>query len=157
MNVSKRLSVWEYGSEVVAAIFVYALLSLTMGQAALTQWVPDRKTDVINMLGLLLVATGFCFAAFIAVLCVDFGAKLRKFGQAKLYAAAFATPPIALIVTIIVFEFVSRDTTLSKIALVLAIYCVLSTITMFKNIIDLVGLWQAVEKARVTRTHQKRE
>jgi dipeptide/tripeptide permease len=125
----------------------------------MARWFFERKADLVSALGFGLAATGLCFAAFIAVLCTDFGTKLRRFDQAKAYTAAFATPPIALVITIILFEFISsaNDRIVSGIAAVLAVYCALITVTMFKNVIDLVGLWQAVDKAKITRERQKEE
>jgi hypothetical protein len=152
MKLPRHLAVWEYLSEAVASLLLYLIALIRLSPHRIAKWLFESHSDIGGMITGALALTGFAFAAFIAILVTDFGTKLRKFGQAKAYTIAFAIPPIANVASLIALVFVrnANSTAAGSFALLLIIYSVISTLTMLKNFIGLVGMWEALEKARST-------
>jgi membrane protein YdbS with pleckstrin-like domain len=152
MKLPRHLAVWEYLSEAVASLLLYLIALMRLTPHRIAKWLFESHSDIGGMIAGALALTGFAFAAFIAILVTDLGTKLRKFGQAKAYTIAFAVPPIANVSSLVALIFV-RDANSIKaasFALLLIIYSVISTLTMLKNFIGVIGMWEARDRARST-------
>lgn len=88
------------------------------------------------------------FAAYFAVLATEFGRELRVHGVAK-YAAAFAFPLVPFAATIAALEMFTKDSGpgLSQAITFLTCYSGLNCITMVRNVLGIVRLWQEVERS----------
>ena len=138
--------------EVILAILVYAILLICFGSGRIIAWGVDKRSGISTITSLAAGISGVTFAAYFAVLATDFGKRLRLAGASVEYAIAFAFPVILFLATTGVWLVISRDSEpyLVEAAVLLLIYSGINCATMVKNVIGLVGLWQGVEKARVT-------
>jgi len=90
------------------------------------------------------------FAAFIAVLCTDFGRRLRLHGVAKAYSVAFAFPILIFLVTFSLLSSVVPGSNIwfSSAVGYFVVYSGLNSYTIIKNLIDIIRVWEDVDKAR---------
>jgi len=140
--------VWVYAVEVIAAGLICLLLWLWLGEQAIAKWQVEKRTDLLVFTGVALGLSAAVFAAFFGILATDFGKKLRIRGVAVEYASAFAFPLILLIMTAATLEFLANDSgsALSRAVTFALCYSCLNCVTMVRNVLGVVRLWQELER-----------
>ena len=141
---------WGYGTESLLTILIWILIERLWGPSRVAHFLFVRKQDIQFTIGLLAAVCGLVFAAYIALLCTEFGKKLRKAEAAVEYLVAFLTPFAAFSVTICGLHFLSNDFPGKSAAftLFLLIYCLLNCYSMPKNLVGLVTIWQDLDKLK---------
>lgn len=142
----RATKVWTYAVEVVAASLICVLLWLTAGADRMRQWQIEKKSDLLVSIGIAVGVSAAIFAAYFGLLSTNFGRRLRKHNAAAEYATAFAYPMLLLVLAAVVLECLGTDAgpTLSRAATFLLIYSCVNCVTMIRNVIGLVRLWQDV-------------
>jgi hypothetical protein len=140
--------VWAYAVEVIAAGLVCLFLLIWLGEQAIAKWQVEKRTDLLTFVGAAAAASAAVFAAYFGILSTDFGRKLRIHGVAAEYASAFAFPLIMLTIAAATLEFLTKDSgvALSDTVTFLLCYSCLNCITMVRNVLGVVRLWQEVER-----------
>lgn len=149
--MAKRLeSTWAYLVEILAAGFLLVALDMLVGVHQLALWLGHQQANLTLLLTIGAAATALTFGAFITLLTTDFGAAIRKFRVAKLYTVAFAFPLLLFVATVALVAIGNGGwgALYEEICIFLLIYSTINFITMVKNVIDLVGLWQDFDNAK---------
>jgi hypothetical protein len=89
------------------------------------------------------------FAAFIAVLCTEFGTKLRLKGEAVPHVVAFGAPVLIFLLTFLALIFIAKGVPwwYLRIISILLIYSCLNCFTVIKNMIGVISLWQDIDRS----------
>jgi hypothetical protein len=140
--------IWTYAVEAVSAALFSAVFWLTIGVEKIRAWQVDKKPDLLVSVGIAIAASATIFAAYFALLSTDFGRKLRMHGVAAEYTAAFAFPMILFMISAGTFEFVDDNPgrTFSRFVTFLLCYSCVNCLTMVRNVIELVRLWQDIDR-----------
>jgi hypothetical protein len=143
-------TVWEYAGEIVAAILIHLALVLFFGVNQVSGWVFEKRVDLGIAAGIAIGLGVALFAAFIAVLCTEFGTKLRMKGEAVPYVVAFGAPILIFLLTFLSLIFVAKDVRswYLRITSILLIYSCLNCFTVVKNMIGVISLWQDVDRSQ---------
>ena len=145
---------WEkirpYAVELLAALLLCAILFMCFRTNQVLAWLLRRKSDALVLAGIAAGTSGIIFGAYFNVLSTDFGRRLRLANAAVEYAIAFAVPLVGFFATVVALIVLSErsDGVLVKALIFLLVYSCINCYTMVRNVIDLVGVWQDVEKAR---------
>lgn len=141
---------WEYLGEVGASCLLLIALNRLIGIREMTAWLYRQQSPLANLLIVAAAATAITFGAFFAVLTTDFGLALRRVGEAKQYATAIGYPLIlfALTLSLLSLRNSGWGWFYSQLVLFFLIYSALNLVTMIKNVIGLVELWQDADRAR---------
>jgi hypothetical protein len=117
-----------------------------LGEQAISSWQIEKRTDLLAFTGVATAVSAAVFAAYFAVLSTAFGKELRIRRVAVEYATAFAFPMCLLAVTSASLEFLSKESgpTLSHAVTFLLCYSCVNCVTMVKNVLGIVRLWQEV-------------
>ena len=147
---------WAYAVETVCAIVLCAIIWLTIGADEVAAWQIQKRPDLLVSIGIGAAVSGTIFAAYFALLSTEFGRKLRVHGVAVEYAAAFAFPMALLVMVAGTLEFSDKNTNLllSRFITFLLCYSCVNCVTMIKNVIGLVHLWQDVDRSTEARSLQ---
>lgn len=151
--MAKRLEfAWAYIVELIASALSLMLVNLLTGPQGMLAWFGHQQANLTNLLIVGATTTGVIFAAFFAVLATDFGARLRRKGEAKAYVIAFAFPLSLFVLTLglVTLGNLAWGTVYTEACAFLLLYSTINLITMLKNIVDLGGLWQDFDRARNT-------
>ncbi len=89
---------------------------------------------------------------FLAMLAVPFGKELRRRRAAAIYSSALAFPIFVFLILVIVLMFLpdakekrqwqAWDLLMPQIACLLTLYAVINSITIVRNVLGLVRLWE---------------
>jgi hypothetical protein len=141
---------WAYIGEPIAAALLLLLFNLLVGPQVMLVWLGHQQTNLTTLLIVGAAAAGVIFAAFFAVLTTDFGARLRRVGEAKAYIIAFAFPLSLFVVTLglVTLGNLAWGSLYMQVCVFLLLYSTINLITMLRNIIGLGGLWQDFDRAR---------
>jgi hypothetical protein len=146
----RTCAVWEYAGEILASALIYLALVLSLGANKVSGWVFAKHGELSVAVGIAVAIGIAIFAAFIAVLCTDFGKQLRLKGEAQPYIVGFGTPILIFLLTLLSLIFITQQTDgwCVRIVSMLLIYSCLNCYTAITNMIGLVSLWQEVDRAR---------
>jgi len=128
----------------------WILIERLWGPARVAHALYVRKEDLLFTVKLLAEVCGLFFAAYVAVLCTEFGRKLRKAGAAVEYLVAFLIPFAAFAVCACCLHSVSNEVPgkSAAITLFLLIYCALNCYSMPKNLVGITKIWQDLDRVR---------
>ena len=150
--MQKRFLVaWAYLVELLLSVLLLTLFDLLGGVEPTGAWVGRQVSPLGNLLLTGIAVGAAVFAGFVAVLTTEFGQALRRAGKAKMYAMAFGWPLLLFAITIGILMLRSPSgwgLAYSQTVILFLIYCSVNFFTMVKNVIDFIGLWQDVERAR---------
>lgn len=141
---------WEYLGEIVASCFLLIALNRLIRIGEMAAWLVRQQSPLANLLVVAAAATAITFAAFFAVLTTDFGLALRRAGEAKEYVTAFGYPLLLFVATLGLLSLGNSNwgSFYTELVVFFLIYSALNFVSMVKNVIDLAGLWQDVDRAR---------
>lgn len=139
--------VWTYAVEVVASGLVCLLLLIRIGGAAITKWQITKRSDLLILAGIAMGASAAVFAAYFGILPTEFGKRLRLHKAAAEYSAAFAFPMLLLAGTMVALAFLDDESGIAYSIFVMFLLCysILNFMTMVRNVVGLVRLWQDIE------------
>ena len=137
---------WAYAVEIIAAGLLCEILRRIVGVDRVHGWQIEKRSDLLVSIGIAVAVNAAIFAAYFALLSTDFGKRLRAHKAAAEYATAFAYPMFLFFVTAIVLEWlgVTAGPVLSCAITFLLCYSCVNCVTMIRNVIGLVRLWQDV-------------
>lgn len=143
---------WAYAGELLLSLLLLVALNLVIGSENVRNWIVKQSAPLGNLLLVGTAATGLTFGGFVAVLTTDFGKELRRAGRATIYVVALAWPLLLFVLTMALLTLATPASGLASIYTYLVpfllIYSALNFVTMVKNVVGLVGLWQDVDRAR---------
>jgi hypothetical protein len=130
--------------EIVLSALILAILWLWPGSAKVADWQIENRGDLLVFAFTAAALAGALFAAFLGMLGTDFGEKLRKHKAAAEYATAIAYPIILFLATSVILEVSGgkRHIEAQRIVTFFLLYSVINCVTLVRNLIGLVGLWQ---------------
>lgn len=139
--------VWSYAVELIAAGLICVVLWIWLGGNAVAQWQIEKRTDLLTFTGCATALAGVIFAAYFSVLSTGFGRKLRLHKVAREYAMAFAFPLALFAATTITLVFLDKSAkaNFSRSVTFLLCYSCINCITMVRNVLAIVGVWQDSE------------
>lgn len=143
--------IWAYAVEPVGAALICTIIWLTIGAEEVRVWQLEKKADILAAIAIAAGVSAAIFAAYFALLSTDFGRKIRMQGAAAEYASAFAFPMILFLISAGALEFLrpNPNLTFSRFVTFLLCYCFVNCVTMIRNVIGLVRLWQDVDRGGV--------
>uniref|UniRef100_A0A7V4XT60 Uncharacterized protein n=1 Tax=Acidobacterium capsulatum TaxID=33075 RepID=A0A7V4XT60_9BACT len=138
---------WGYAVELIAAVLIQIVFTMLLGRSFIFHWIVRDKADVLDLVGLAFALNIAVFAAFLAILATEFGKSLRREKAATEYATAFAFPmfPTVTAAIAVLITAQERSAFASEIAVFALIYAALNCITIVKNVLGVVHLWQVIE------------
>jgi hypothetical protein len=112
--------------------------------------VPDRCLDLILTFGVAIAISVAVWGIFLTVLTSEFGAWLRKRGEADHYARALAIPIFIDLLALLwlLFMIPANSVTTLVASIFLLVYGLINFITMIRNINGVVRLGQTKENVR---------
>jgi hypothetical protein len=139
-----RRSAWEYLVEVILASLLCWLLFRFVGQETLRIRLCALRSDLLLIFGVALAAAIAVWAIFVDILRGEFGAWLRKKGEARAYSTGLTAPVFVYLAGLLVLLFEECPKTLSALILTVFVllYGLINFVTMIRNVNGLVGLWQ---------------
>lgn len=149
--MAKRLELWwAYAGELILSLLLLIALNLLLSLDVMTSWLARSQASLVNLLGVCASATGIAFGAYFALLATDFGLRLRRAGEARTYTVALGLPLIVFSTTLALVSLGSATwgVLYDETVLFLLLYSSINLITMVKNVVDLVGMWQDADRAR---------
>ena len=138
--------IWAYAVEIIASGLFCLILWLTIGADRLREWQIENRSDLLVSIGIAVAVSAAIFAAYFALLSTNFGRRLRMHKAAAEYAAAFAYPMFLFFLAAIVVEWLGKKPglVLSRFTTLVLCYSCLNCVTMIRNVIGLVRLWQDI-------------
>jgi len=138
------LVVWEYAGEVLLGGLITFLLFRFLGEGRIREALCNLRPDLLVGVGVLLGISAGVWAGLLAILATDFGKWLRQMGEALAYTTALAAPIFisTLAFLTIMFEACSKNRYARYLSTFVLVYSLINLVTMIRNIIGLVGLWQ---------------
>ena len=112
-------------------------------------WIFEKRVDLGIASGIAMDWSG-TLHPFIAVLCTEFGTKLRLKGEAVPYVVAFGAPVLIFLLTFLVLIFIAKGVPwwYLRITSILLIYSCLNCFTVIKNMIGVISLWQDIDRSQ---------
>ena len=106
------------------------------------------RSDLLVGLGVLLAINAAVWAVLLAILSTDFGKWLRKRGEALAYTTALAAPIFisSFAFLVVMFEACSKTRFAPYLATFVLVYALINLVTMVRNVVGLVGLWQLMDQ-----------
>lgn len=142
---SWRLSIWEYAVEVILALLTCCFLLIFISGESLASHLCGLRSDLMGITGGALAAAIAVWAIFIDILRGEFGAWLRRKGEASAYSTALSFPVFVYLICLLVLLLADcpMRARVSELASFLLLYGLINFVTMVRNINGLVRLWQA--------------
>ncbi len=144
--------IWTYLSELILSSLVCVLLWITSGPSVIGAMIFEKRVELIALTGGAATLAGVVFAAYIALLQTDFGKRIRLQGASLEYAHAIAFPFLLLFLTTVVLSLWGNRTSISQSRAMtfVLVYCGVNFVTMIRNVLGLVKLWECLERAGAT-------
>jgi len=145
-----RLSAWEYLGEIVLACLLTVLGFLIVGQNDLQARLCSLRGDLMIIVGIALGISATVWVGFFALLASEFGGWLRKRNETSPYAVALASPIFVDLLGFLVLLFAgcSASSLLVRSTVIVLIYDLINVVTMIRNVIGLIALWETFEQSR---------
>ena len=145
-----RLSAWEYLGEIVLASLLTVLVFIVVAQNDLQARLCCIRGDLMLIVGIALGISATVWVGFFALLASEFGAWLRKRNATSPYAVGLASPIFADLLGFLVLLFAgcSASSLLLRSTVFVLIYDLINVVTMIRNVIGLIVLWETFEQSR---------
>lgn len=144
------LLIWEYVGELILAGLCCALLLSYFSVRDLHHTLCKLRPDLLAGVGVALGLSAVIWAGTLTMQASEFGAWLRKRGEASAYSRALATP-VLIYVFVFLLLLVSACSDYSYVVAFIVfalIYGLINLVTMIRNVQGLVSLWQTWERTR---------
>lgn len=144
------LSVWEYLGELILATLSCVLFRLHYSTADLLELLCRLRSDLLVGVAAAMALSCGVWIGLLAIFASDFGAWLRKRGEASVYSRALATPVVLYMAVFAITMFAPcRNSPYSAfLNLFGLVYGAINFITIVRNVQGLIDLWQTWENAR---------
>lgn len=138
------LAVWEYLGELILALLLAVLTFVLAGVPIVAQRTCALRGDLMLAVGGVLSLSATVWVGFFALLVSKFGSWLRSRGQASAYAKALATPILADLIGFILLLLLTcpPSTVMIRLVLFVLFYDLINVVTMIRNVIGLISLWE---------------
>jgi hypothetical protein len=144
---------WAYIVELVAAYLLYLLVSLVFGALESESFICRTSSVWATACGIAVGVAATVWVAFFSVLGTPFGSELRSRGAASVYSTALAAPIFVFFVATVLFMLLPTSCTggtgdkigyhrLAQISIFLGVYSVINFVTLVRNVIQLIKLWE---------------
>ena len=145
-----RPSVWEYLGEAVLTCLLSVLVFLVVSQNILRVRLCSLRGDLMLIVGIALGLSATVWVGFFALLGSEFGAWLRKKSESSPYAVALASPILADLLGLLVLLFAGCSASFFLLCstVFILIYDLMNVVTMIRNVIGLIVLWETFEETR---------
>ncbi|MGO9403262.1 MAG: hypothetical protein ACLPVW_07305 [Terriglobales bacterium] len=130
--------------EAVLSALLTVLIFIVMGRDVLHARLCSLRSDLMIIVGITLGVSATVWVGFFALLASEFGDWLRKKKEASPYAVALASPIFADLLGFLILLFAACATSSFLLTLTVFVltYDLVNFITMIRNVIGLIGLWQ---------------